>query len=78
MKAKIMELADVDAGYVFKFFKHGTEKVINPFMLRLSDCYAELGGAFDGVEMLDRKQISRSEEKVKVYGKFSELFHIVK
>ena len=61
-----------------KFFKHGTRRVIGPFMLRLSDCYAELGGAWDAVERLDRKLINQCEENVRLYGKFGKVFHIVK
>lgn len=78
MQPKIMELSDVEPGYVFKFFKFQTERVINPFMLRLTDCYAELGEGFDAVEKLDGRVINLSEETVKVYGKFSALFQIVK
>lgn len=78
MKTKIMELANVEAGYVFKFFKFGSKGTINPFMLRFTDCCAELGGGFDAIERLDGRKINLSDETVKVYGKFSALFHIVK
>jgi len=70
-KEKIVPLSELKAGDVFRFFEYGTKRLLPAPMLRLSRyCgYAELGGAFDSVEVLDRKRICNNNEKVKVLGK---------
>ena len=59
-------LCEVKPGHVFKF------KAIRTANLKLSkDCgYCELGDAWDCVEILDGKEISRNEDEiVRDYGK---------
>lgn len=67
---KDMPLADVKPGQVFMFYEYGTKRTIAPKMLRLNNCYAELGGVFDCVDVLDGKDIELNEEIVCVLGTF--------
>ena len=68
-KKVAMFLCNVPVGSIFKFKK-------DPMILvRLGGgCgYAELGGAFNSVEELDRELINNNKERVQVFGKIKSI-----